>query len=815
MNDEFQHSEGKSNSKNYLKKIRNDNLSDNELKNIISKAEENKDNSGDWKEVLKEAKEALQINIYKRNNKEKQKQKEDQELVKKIMDDEDGKYALHYKRLAQIYINFDQFKNLFLGIGKTREDVENILKNAQRLPSSNPTPLQQPKQPWEDWDNGKLQLSKDGDIVFVKDHVYIRVGNRYEPFNTSTATLYTQDGCLSGSWSLAAKDGQEYKYVSHTEAVKRQMNRQVFYTGQELEDVKQKLKTRYRDAIRMRFVNEFLSNKDRLFKDRCVKLFESNPNNEKYKYYDLVDYEKIDPLYNRNLVAEKSNMLRAKEAIVRVEFNCCNDVKQYDQKRVDEENERKEEEQKRQGVEQKENIQNRRKQYQKYKDLENAKEVGNEDSSDDSDESDVESEPDEEDRIQQDIQDAIKYLKENPQYDPNSSKDDINKKLREMEKRKKDAIPLAIPKSKFNVYLQKKTEMKNIMQEIKSIKSKIKKKRKSLEKKNDELYTKQYSRGQGKDFNEERVNEIKKLKNQEDAILKKLRNMTGTQNPKLTPEQRQKKIKAYVDSLEENSTQKKEYFKLLISKGELETQIKELEKERDDEFDKILDQNMINISEKIEPLKDEINKEKIKLFNLKNDIEKLNNGIDEEEALQEALDEKNEKNEKEIEFKPTEAMFASDSESEAPKEIDLQESEEESKTVEEESKGVEAPKEIELQESEEETKTVEAPKEVVRVDSPMSDDDLMRLMKDDRVLDMLDGLSDSESVREMSMSESDQEVREVKVSVDSDSDKEFSFAASTSEDDTLTSMMQNMDAFASDEEDEEEVKWASTSSGAD
>ena len=67
---------------------------------------------------------------------------------------------------------------------------------------------------------------------------------------------------------------------------------------------------------------------------------------------------------------------------------------------------------------------------------------------------------------------------------------------------------------------------------------------------------------------------------------------------------------------------------------------------------------------------------------------------------------------------------------------------------------MEAPKEIELQESEEESKTVEAPKEVVRVDSPMSDDDLMRLMKDDRVLDMLDGLSDSESVREMSMSES-------------------------------------------------------------
>ena len=78
--------------------------------------------------------------------------------------------------------------------------------------------------------------------------------------------------------------------------MKRQMNRQIFYTGQELEDVKQKLKTRYRDAIRMRFVDEFLSNKDRLFKYRCKELFKSNPDNETYKHYDLVDYEQIDPL---------------------------------------------------------------------------------------------------------------------------------------------------------------------------------------------------------------------------------------------------------------------------------------------------------------------------------------------------------------------------------------------------------------------------------------------------------------------------------------------------------------------------------------
>ena len=533
-----------------------------------------------------------EVNVFdmkKKNDKKKQEtaeQNQRREDAKKIFQTKlteimDDNYALHYKRLAQIYINFGKFKNLFLGIGKTKDDVEKILKNAQPLPTSSSTAVQ-PKHPWEDWDNGQLKLSKDGDMVSVKGHVYIRVGNRYEPFNTSTATLYTQDGCLSGSWSLAAKDDQEYKYVSHTDAMKRQMNRQIFYTGQELEDIKQKLKTRYRDAIRMRFVNEFLSNKDRLFKSRCVELFESNPDNEKYKHYNLVDYEQIDPLYNRNLVAEKSNMLRAKEAIVRVEFGCCDDVKKYDQKRVDEENERKEDEEEQQRVEQREE-----------------------------------------------------------------------------------------EKSKY-----KREKAGNRLQKIR----------------------------------------------------------------------------------------------------------------------------------------------------------------DEEEALQKAL-EVDLLNEKEIEFKPTESMFASDSETEAkeqesegeseafveaPKEIELQESEEESKTVEEESKEVEAPKEIELQESEgeseafeEESKTVEAPKELERVDSPMSDDDLMRLMKDDRVLDMLDGLSDSESVREMSMSESDQEVREVKVTVDSDSDKEFAFAASTSEDDTLTSMMQNMDAFASDEEDEEEVKWASTSSGAD
>ena len=508
----------------------------------------------------------------------------------------DSDYALHYKRLAQIYNNFGEFKNLFLGIGKTREDVENILFAAQPLPSSNSTPLQQPKQPWEDWSDGELQLSNDGDMVSVKDSVYIRVGNRYEPFNKSTAPLYTQDGCLSGSWSLAAKNDEGYKYVSHTDAMKRQMNRQVFYTGQELENIKQKLKTRYRDAIRMRFVDEFLSNKDRLFKYRCKELFKSNPDNETYKHYDLVDYEQIDPLYNRNLVAEKSNMLRAKEAIVRVEFNCCNDVDTYNDTQKEEEKELEDVKQKRQEVERKKNKQNRRNEKQK-----------------------------------------------------------IVSKQRQDEQRRQEQI-------------------------------------------DDEL-------------------------DKEDNILSK-------------------------------------------ALGE----------------------------------------------------DKFGIQYDEDGNLLE------EKNEKEIEFKPTEMMFASDSESEAPKEresdveseafveapkeIELQESEEESEAL-------EAPKEIELQESKEvETKEVEAPKELERVDSPMSDDDLMRLMKDDRVLDMLDGLSDSESVREMSMSESDQEVREVKVTVDSDSDKEFSFAA-TSEDDTLTSMMQNMDAFASDEDDEDEVKWASTSSGAD
>ena len=594
MNNEFQHSEA-SKSETFLKKIRKNNSSVKQLKNIISEAKKNEDNPGVWKQVLKEAEEALKNIIYKRNNKEKQKQKEDQELVKKIMDDN---YALHYKRLAQIYINFGKFKNLFLGIGKTKDDVEKILKNAQPLPTSSSTAVQ-PKQPWEDWSDGELQLSKDGDMVSVKGHVYIRVGNRYEPFNTSTATLYTQDGCLSGSWLLAAKNGQEYKYVSHTEAMKRQMNRQIFYTGQELEDIKKKLKTRYRDAIRMRFVNEFLSNKDRLFKSRCVELFESDPDNETYKHYDLVDYEQIDPLYNRNLVAEKSNMLRAKEAIVRVEFDCCNDVEKYDKKRDTEETKRKEDERRRQGVEQNENIQNRR-----------------------------------------------------------------NEKQKIVSKQRQD------------------------------------------------------------------------------------------------------------------------------------------EKDRQKQIDE--------------------------------DIE------GDEDVLSKALGGNFDKNEKKIEFKPTESMFASDSETEAKEQGSEEESEAfegESKTVEEESEAFEeAPKEIELQESEgeseafeeesktveegskafeEESKTVEAPKELERVDSPMSDDDLMRLMKDDRVLDMLDGLSDSESVREMSMSESDQEVREVKVTVDSDSDKEFLFAASTSEDDTLTSMMQNMDAFASDEEDEEEVKWASTSSGAD
>jgi len=335
MNNEFQHSEKKKGKKKNKDKRSNrpEQTSDSAARRIRRQEEE------------------------KRRKEEEENKNKFQTKLTQIMDSD---YALHYKRLAQIYNNFGEFKNLFLGIGKTREDVENILLAAKPLLVT-ATVDEQPKQPWEDWADGELQLSNDGDMVSVKDSVYIRVGNRYEPFNKSTATLYTQDGCLSGSWSLAAKNDEGYKYVSHTDAMKNQMKRQVFYTGQELEDVKQKLKTRYRDAIRMRFVDEFLSNKDRLFKYRCKELFKSNPDNETYKHYDLVDYEQIDPLYNRNLVAEKSNMLRAKEAIVRVEFNCCNNVDTYNDTQKEEEKEREEDEQRRQRVEEREDEQKREK----------------------------------------------------------------------------------------------------------------------------------------------------------------------------------------------------------------------------------------------------------------------------------------------------------------------------------------------------------------------------------------------------------------------------------------------------------------------
>ena len=89
----------------------------------------------------------------------------------------------------------------------------------------------------------------------------------------------------------------------------------------------------------------------------------------------------------------------------------------------------------------------------------------------------------------------------------------------------------------------------------------------------------------------------------------------------------------------------------------------------------------------------------------------------------------------------------------------------------------------------------------------LNDMDVKALMEDKHVLDML---SDSESVREMSASESDHDLRDIPVSVESD--KEFSFAASSSEEDnTLASIMQHLDASGSEDE-EEEVLWASTSS---
>lgn len=94
-----------------------------------------------------------------------------------------------------------------------------------------------------------------------------------------------------------------------------------------------------------------------------------------------------------------------------------------------------------------------------------------------------------------------------------------------------------------------------------------------------------------------------------------------------------------------------------------------------------------------------------------------------------------------------------------------------------------------------------------------SDDDLSMLMSDKHVLDSLASLSESDGVQDVGVSsESEVDVREMDALLGSDSDTEFQFAATSDEDVSLTSML---NTFASDEDEEEEVKWASTSSGAD
>lgn len=94
-----------------------------------------------------------------------------------------------------------------------------------------------------------------------------------------------------------------------------------------------------------------------------------------------------------------------------------------------------------------------------------------------------------------------------------------------------------------------------------------------------------------------------------------------------------------------------------------------------------------------------------------------------------------------------------------------------------------------------------------------SDEDISMLMSDKHVLDSLASLSESDGVQDVGMSsESEVDVREVDALLGSDSDTEFQFAATSDEDVSLTSML---NTFASDEDEEEEVKWASTSSGAD
>ena len=180
--------------------------------------------------------------------------------------------------------------------------------------------------------------------------------------------------------------------------------------------------------------------------------------------------------------------------------------------------------------------------------------------------------------------------------------------------RKEYDIPMVIPMSKMDAYIDIKKEIKSLTKEIQLVEKQIIDKKTKVDKENDELRTKKGLIYKGESINKEREKEIKKLDKQLNEVINKMEKMHKIPSislDNLSENEEESKLKERADKIDKYSKNltredKKKWTKLVTERNNLLSKIQKLEDEEKKEENEILDQEIKDVSDIIKPLEDKL-----------------------------------------------------------------------------------------------------------------------------------------------------------------------------------------------------------------
>jgi len=191
----------------------------------------------------------------------------------------------------------------------------------------------------------------------------------------------------------------------------------------------------------------------------------------------------------------------------------------------------------------------------------------------------------------------------------------IKKQQKSMKNRKQYDIPMVIPMSKMNAYIDIKKEIKSLTKEIQLVKKQIIDKKTKVDKENDELRTKKQLIQNSMSINKEREKEIKKLDKQFNEVInkmEKMHNIPSVSLDNLSENEKESKLKERADKIDKYSKKltgedKKKWTKLVTERNNLLSKIEKLEDEEKKEEKEISDQEIKDVEVIIKPLKNDLN----------------------------------------------------------------------------------------------------------------------------------------------------------------------------------------------------------------